>query len=729
MPTLELAEVVVTSAQRRQKEHGYRPDVDGLRAIAIISVVGFHAGIRAFHGGFVGVDIFFVISGYLIGGIVYRETTSKTFTFAKFYRRRAKRILPAFFTVLLVCYVIALLVLSPAELRQFSGTALAAIFSASNVQLWLTTGYFTNGAQFNPLLMTWSLAVEEQFYILFPIAMLAAVSLKRHLVAHIVAICSMLSFLLSVWGVSYHPTMAFFLLPTRAWEIGAGVLLAISVYERRSSDRASGNRATHVLGALGAALIIYSILVCRSTQFPGVAALLPVVGTLLLIGQRNSFVGRALSARPAVFVGKLSYSWYLWHWPMLSFARIVSDRPLALGVTLSIAGLSFFAAIASFYLVEQPLRRSSTHARPMLIRYATLLLIISTIPLFLLVKKGLPHRRAQLAEMEEQGRNVTNDVCLAAYGKTSPRLTRECISLANDRHIVALIGDSHAGTLAETLRSLAVKSGYDFDEIGKSSCPPLHNVTSYMPNHPGHDRECAEFNLKTLNYICSNPRIELVIIAGYWSAPFSQREENFGYVLASGNHMGVSRYVPLPPHHTGVSYDASRENFQYGLEGEVEQLRAAGKRIILIKDAPEFDFNPVRYEIARFIPMRLNVGKIISSASGVVLQKASGRAPAYDDHEQRAIIDAIGARYSDLNIYDLKKNLCEDGECTFLSHGSLLYIDPNHLSRTGAEKALANLDLNGIDIEQESLALKSSTVSNARQATGPSAGRTNTGPL
>lgn len=678
---------------------GYRPDIDGLRAVAIFAVVAFHAGIRAFHGGFVGVDIFFVISGYLIGGIVYRETKSNTFTFAKFYQRRAKRILPALLTVLLFCYLAGILLLSPAELRQFVVTALASIFSVSNVNLLLTTGYFTNGSQFNPLLMTWSLAIEEQFYVLFPIAMLAVVDRKRDFALHAVAICSILSFGISVWAVAHHPSVAFFLLPSRAWELGVGVLLAILAYNQRTEGLPYSKRIVQVLGGLGAALLIYSILVCRDTQFPGVAALLPVIGTLLVIKARHSFVNDILSARPIIFVGKISYSWYLWHWPMLSFAKIASDRPLGTNVTIPIAVLSFFVAIVSYRYVEQPFRHSRTTAPRMLLRYGALLLVMSVPPLVLLGTNGLPQRWPKLAKMETQdarGETVTKDNCLVAYGKTTPHLIPGCIAAANEQHVVALIGDSHAAMLAATLRPIARKSGYAVDEIDKSSCPPLQNVGTYMPNHPGNDQECATFNISTLKYLLGDPRIEVVVIAGFWSGPFAVRDEDFKYVPVTGNRLDLSRYVPIRVDHSEISNDASRASLQSGLEYEVERLRASGKRVILMQDAPIYVFSPVRHEINSFIAARRHLANFLSSLGGVKIQGDSGRASPYDDTQEASILDHIAARYPDVRVYDLKTNLCGRHDCSFLSQGSLLYVDGNHLSRIGAEMALADLKFEAI---------------------------------
>ena len=280
--------------------------------------------------------------------------------------------------------------------------------------------------------------------------------------------------------------------------------------------------------------------------------------------------------------------------------------------------------------------------------------------------------------MEAQSSRVTNDSCLAAYGKTSPRLTSECVAPPNDQHVVALIGDSHAATLAPALRSIAGRSGYGFEEIGKSSCPPLQSVAIYMPNHPGHDRECAAFNTQTLSYLRNNPRIDIVVIAGFWASPFSQPEEDFSYVRIQE----ASKSVPL---------EVSRENLQYGLEKEVEELRSSGKRIILMKDAAELDVNPVQYEIAKFIPARRRLGELLSPTYGLTSEYALGRANAYDDRAESSIIDVVATKYPDVHLYDLKKKLCAGADCAFVSRGSLLYIDSHHLSEAGAAMTLADL--------------------------------------
>ena len=678
----------------------YRPDIDGLRAIAILSVIAFHAGIPALQGGFAGVDIFFVVSGYLIGGIVYREASANSFSFANFYQRRAKRILPALFGVLIFSYIVALLLLSPRELRQFAATALAAIFSSSNVQIWLTTGYFATSSQFNPLLMTWSLAVEEQFYALFPIALLFVVSRRRSLVPHAIALCSIFSFGLALWAVAHHPTAAFFLLPTRAWEIGLGTVLAVRSCDRQNQAPRSPF-LIHALAAVGAALLVASILFSKSNQFPGYAALLPVCGTLLLIETPGSFVNNFLSAAPIVFVGRLSYSWYLWHWPMLSFAKIASDRPLSLRVTLSIAAISFVAAAASFYFLEEPFRHSKTPAPRLLLRYATLLCVVSAIPLVLLMMKGLPQREPQLTQVEGHAAAVTKDPCLAAYGKTAPRLTPDCVAPSSATHVIALLGDSHAAALADVLRSAARKRGYTLEELAKSSCPALQGATIFMPSHAGHDRDCAAFNLRTLNYLRDNRQARIVVLASFWSGPFISSDDRYSYVPTSG------------PYAT-ISDAASRNNLQRGLAAEIQQLRLAGKQIILLKDAPILTFDPVRYEIASFMPLRHALSQVLSPALGVPLSP-SGRAFPYDDSQESAIIDSVVASNPGVRVYDLRRNLCERGDCLVVRNGSLAYIDSNHLSEMGAQTALADLDLLGASSAAENQSKTTSNIQNAKQ--------------
>src|ERR1700690_1640793 len=289
----------------------YRPDIDGLRAVAIIAVVAFHARLTGFSGGFIGVDVFLVISGYLIGSLVYRDVSESRFSLLHFYERRAKRILPALLAVLFVCNLIAFVLLSPLELRGYCAQSFSAVTSTSNIYYWLRSNYFNPATALKPLLMTWSLGIEEQFYLLFPVGLFLLHKFVRRRVFLFITLACVLSFVVCELTVRAYPSAAFYLLPMRAWELGIGVLIAVYEVQRDRPARL-GPAAANLLGCLGLALILVPVLAyTEGTRFPGFAALLPTAGTAFLIHSRNSLVNRRfLASRPMVFVGLISYSWY-----------------------------------------------------------------------------------------------------------------------------------------------------------------------------------------------------------------------------------------------------------------------------------------------------------------------------------------------------------------------------------------------------------------------------------
>ncbi len=338
----------------------YRRDIDGLRALAVVPVVLFHAGVPGFSGGFVGVDVFFVISGYLITLLIAREITEGSFTIAGFYERRVRRIIPALFAVLLVSTVLATRLFLPDQLRDFSKSLVATVLFSSNVFFWREAGYFAAPAAEKPLLHTWSLAVEEQFYIAFPIALLIIHKwLGQRWVAWL-APAALASFALSVWGVIHAPGATFYLAPTRAWELLIGALLALGAIPRPK------RRYAIELGAIvGLALIAWAVFgLSRETPFPGLNALYPCVGAALLLhAGEASFAGLRDRAcwrhRPLVAIGLISYSLYLWHWPLLVFAQYVRVFELTLAERLVVVCIAGLAAALSWRFVERPFRSRS----------------------------------------------------------------------------------------------------------------------------------------------------------------------------------------------------------------------------------------------------------------------------------------------------------------------------------------------------------------------------------
>jgi len=660
----------------------YRPDVDGLRAVAILSVVAYHAGIRTVSGGFVGVDIFFVISGYLITSVICADIDRGRFSIAKFYARRAKRILPALFSVMLACYVLAVLLLSPVELKTFANNAFATILSFSNIVFWLKSGYFAAKAELNPLLMTWSLGVEEQFYLFFPLLMLFLSTFvkKKRVVA--LALLMLVSLALSVWGTRNYPAATFFLLPTRAWELAVGALVAIRETDQPGIWNAIGSRLANALSILAVGLLAIPVfLYSRNTIFPGLAASLPVAGAALLVMTPNSWINRnALSSRPMVFVGLVSYSWYLWHWPLLSFARILSDR-ISVWTGITIALLSLLMAVATHRLIEQPFRRSSSENKEILRRYAALS-VVMVIPLIVIhTSDGWPARFPGLSEVEATGVALQTDPCLALYGKSAPNLSAECAPVSSTNVPgVALLGDSHAAALAGALRNLGRSTGFRLFELTKSACPALIDVTHLMPDHPWHDRECAAFNKKTLEQVQRDKSIKIVILAGFWSAPFIYERQG-------------ERFIVDAQPGRSVSPTESRENLKRGLQDTVQALQSSGKTVIVLKDNPIFDFDPVGRVRERFIKPRMFLAKLLQPSRPT--QDYSEPKTEFDpiyDNEASTIIDGVAAA-DNAATFDLKKTLCDEKSCYFYDGKSLLYEDSQHLSLAGAERGLAGLEV------------------------------------
>jgi peptidoglycan/LPS O-acetylase OafA/YrhL len=648
----------------------YRPDIDGLRAIAVTSVILFHSGLMYFSGGFVGVDVFFAISGYLITAHIYKEINLGNFSFATFYSRRAKRIIPALLLVVIFSLFVSLFILSPREISRFSLSAISAIFGASNLYYWYFADYFAPSSDHLPMLMTWSLGVEEQFYAFFPILLLVLVKYcKRHTLAAVVSI-TVVSFLISIVALKFYPLVAFYMLPARAWELGLGSILAI--YEADRGPLVVKNKIVSNLLSAAALLAIASCVefYSQSTSFPGAAALPAVLGATVLIALRYSIVNSAISFAPIVFVGRVSYSWYLWHWPLLAFARVSDVGPLKTTVALVIVTLAFALAVLTYYLVEQPFRKSRGQNSRILLRYATAIVCV-IVPLGLVFPlHGLPWRFASSVSQMDAANGV-REQCLVQYGETRPNTNGACELAQGTRPAIALLGDSHAAALAEGLRKAAGDVGYDLLVLTKVSCPSLGSVTRFMPNHPGHDAECAEFNKKALSYVTANSRVRGVILVGYWSAPLIEAAQGSRYVVS-----GQAKARDI---------NENTQNLESGLVEQMKAIQSAQKSVLVVQDVPIFDFDPVMAMLGSEIPARKGLGDLLSQpikdigfarpSSVYSEQIASSRTAV-----QKAVSQVAGAK-----IYDPSVDLCADGVCKYANGSDVLYIDNQHLSHTGAD--------------------------------------------
>lgn len=426
----------------------YRREIDGLRALAVLPVILFHAGFNTFRGGFVGVDVFFVISGYLITSIILAEKQSGTFTLARFYERRARRILPALYVMAVACVPFAYLWLEPVDLAEFSRSLVAAAGFASNIFFWRETNYFATANELKPLLHTWSLAVEEQYYIVFPLLLLAVWRFGRRWLLASFVVGLLLSLIASEFGVIHSPAATFYLLPTRGWELLMGAIAALHL----SGHVQATARWREVPASLGVLMLAYGVLMFgKSTPFPGFYALVPTVGALLIIlyADAQTYAGKLLGSRALVGVGLISYSAYLWHQPLLAFARhrFGELNAVAVGVVLA---LTFALAVVSWRFVEKPFRdRTRVGTRPLWAASAVGAAVLVACGWFGSAQRGFIDHYA------EEDRYILDTSEAGRYVIKRARELQEREFDQTGRRKVVLIGDS----FAEDLTNAVYESG------------------------------------------------------------------------------------------------------------------------------------------------------------------------------------------------------------------------------------------------------------------------------
>ena len=498
----------------------YRADIDGLRAVAIAPVVLYHAGGLA-PGGYVGVDVFFVISGFLIGSIVYEEVRERRFSLLQFYERRVRRILPALVAVIAATLMVSTAVMTPLHLQSVGDSAFAAAIFIANLHFYFGVDYFSEVEKTKPLLNLWSLAVEEQFYVVFPIALLVIAHLRRPWLTLLAcsAIAAM-SFDWAVRAVAENPAAAFYLPQARVWELLVGVILAIAATEGWAQRCLPARWVGELAAVLGLALIAYSIIVYdAATPFPGWAAVPPCLGAALIVlaglGPKT-LIAHMLSRAPMVALGKISYSLYLWHWPMLVFLDYLSPAPPSLAAQLLVAAASVFVAWISWCWIETPLRRWP--ARPAHVfqagGIATIAVFVPALTLFF--SAGLPDRFSsqQQATLASLSRHRVTD----CHPVTVTRAQNGDICVIGAKGVepsFMLVGDSHAGALSPAMAAAARSLGLSGLSYTGSAFRPLIGVE--RQGRPDFAREVGAF----VAYARSRPEISDFYLAGYWSLLFT----------------------------------------------------------------------------------------------------------------------------------------------------------------------------------------------------------------
>jgi peptidoglycan/LPS O-acetylase OafA/YrhL len=499
--------------------HKYRADIDGLRALAVLSVVAFHMQTRfgPFGGGFVGVDVFFVISGYLISSVIFSEIDNSRFSLVAFYERRIRRIFPALLVMMFLVSVLAYIYLLPAELQDFARSLFAATCSFSNFYFLKHSGYF-NSPLSNPLLHTWSLAVEEQFYIIFPLLLVAVRRLFPRRLRLSVAVLALLSLAISAIETYINPTFAFYMPYTRAWELLLGTILSMKLFPAIRSVSLR-NCAT----VAGLALILFAVHYYSSaTPFPGLAALVPCVGAALIIGvgeSGGSAVGSLLSWRPVASIGLISYSLYLWHWPIIVFNNMgafygvgTSHRLNMLFIALS----SIAAATISWWFVERPFRigRLRLSGAPLFQLAAFSSAALLALAVIAVLSGGLPYRypakAVQVASylgVKETPANTRMGSCFMTTSYTfanydAHTCLQEVPSTTND----LLIGDSHSAVLWRALATTLPNT--NIMEASASGCKPFVDLNG--------STTCAQLMRYIYDNYLPGHHIDSLLVVGRW---------------------------------------------------------------------------------------------------------------------------------------------------------------------------------------------------------------------
>ncbi|WP_457647150.1 acyltransferase family protein [Profundibacter sp.] len=646
----------------------YRQEIDGLRAIAVMGVILYHLGLTGISAGYAGVDVFFVISGFLIGGIIARQRETGSFRYRDFYARRARRILPALFTVILVSAVVGWFTMMPHEYRYFGGGAFSTLLFVSNIWFFELIDYFNPTALKDPLIHTWSLAVEEQFYMFVPLLFGLLWRFGRQGVFIVFLLLWTASLATAILTNEDHPMAAFYLIHTRAWELFSGVLAALLF------PRIPTNERLHAaLANLGLVLILGGLtLIPHNVPWPGGWTIIPVAGTVLvlLFGQAPSLARRALTLRPVTVIGLISYSAYLWHQPAISFLEITGHRPT--GATQIIAVLAAVLGVSwlSWRFIEQPFRHKSTMPRiPAITALSLTGIAIAGFAIGAHITKGYPDRlppnaNALMAYAASYSPGYKD--CLAVRGTVASQpIESRCIHGADVPPSIVLWGDSHAAVLAYTLGQELAKRNMSLRELTLSSCEPVPGLIN-----AGQTRApvCTKFNADVLAYLLATPEIRTVILNGAWNSYFRK--------TTSKNWLGEpvdDLIYAYPVGQNPDMPDADRKTaIRNALAKTIRALRDAGKTVILIQAEPRPDFSvPSHY--ANKVWYGETLPADIAYPASLYLENTA---------ETRDLLAQI-AKNTGATLINTASAICPNEECLVFKNNEPLFADGSHLSLQG----------------------------------------------
>ncbi len=509
----------------------YRREIDGLRAVAVLAVIFFHAGFKVFSGGFVGVDVFFVISGYLITSIILIEKQKGNFTLGNFYERRIRRILPALFFVMGIYFVFAWFWMMPDSLKRLSQSFMYVSVFASNIFFWRTKGYFDPETELFPFFHTWSLAVEEQYYLFFPLFLLITWRFGKRWIVVILSVVAIISLAVTQWGSSNMPAATFYLLPTRGWELLVGSFIAFYCSSKKLTRNereliAEESLVNQIAGFIGLFLIAYAVFVFdESIPFPSLYALVPTMGAALIIlfATEQTYVGKMLGFKGAVGIGLVSYSAYLWHQPLFAFARLYWLEEPSVILSLQLIASTFALAYLTWKYIEAPFRNKDCINRKNL--YVTLVsvsILVLAMGFFGWTKNGFIER---FSEDEKRLLSFSNydfkrayrqGVCSLDLDQSYLNFGKGCVpASSNVGTSIFVWGDSHAAAMSSGFQNLVPSSLIQYTA---SACPPVAEVT--FPSRP----YCSDINDFVLEEIGRlHPMV--VIMQANWRLHFLENSQ------------------------------------------------------------------------------------------------------------------------------------------------------------------------------------------------------------
>lgn len=644
----------------------YRADIDGLRALAILSVLLYHVDIPYFSGGFVGVDIFFVISGYLITRNILVEHYAHSFTLMNFYARRVRRLLPALFFTIIISFVIAILLFSPTLLERLAKSTILSLVSLSNFFFWGEAGYFDTSATFKPLLHTWSLAVEEQYYLVWPTALLLLLRLPRRTRLGIVA----LLFIASLWGsqlfLKIDPSAAFYMLPFRIFEFMIGAFLVpISRYRLNSTF------SNNILYALAIALLIAPLgLYNQDSPFPGILAILPCLGTALAIYSGHSkFLPFMLRNPPSVFIGRISYSLYLVHWPVLVFYSYYSFKPIGVLDKSVIIFCSVILAIFLYYGVERPFRKRTDNAWTIPLRNLSIVLLTPTIAVAILAGFAA-HGNGWAWRLNTFAHEVGSE-----YNEYSPSCNNHkdsdlCVFGDPETHPpkILLIGDSHADHYTIAMADLANRSNQGMARSLETGCPPLFDVAPVpqADSLPNWQKQCLT-RIESWKKDALRPGFETIVLASQWAT------------LSESGHYGKGRvkrhwlFVDRFDRHDVV---VPRKLFRESMLHTVNILVEAGKKVIILGQVPNMGHDVLTcLESPTFLIPDQNERCAIFETNTIKARLTFAN---------NLFLDIKNTYPDEVEVFIPSRYLCDQDQCMVAYKNKLLYANDSHINNLGS---------------------------------------------